>query len=69
MPNGDNGDERADGRSNLIVLRQFEAVMKYKRALLRAGLVDDDASATEVLEAMRKHVPPDLFGDSAPPTH
>lgn len=58
-----------DTRSALTVVRQFEVVEKWRRTLSRAGLVDDDATPAEVIEAMRRAIPPDLFGDVRPPSH
>ena len=43
--------------------------MQIKRALVRSGCITEDATAAEVVETMRKQIPPDLFGDATPPVH
>jgi len=58
-----------DTRSALTVLRQFEVLEKWRRQLIKAGLVGEDATPAEVIDAMRRAIPPDLFGDVRPPTH
>lgn len=54
-----------DPRTNLTCLRQWETLQKIKRALVRQGALKDDASPHEVVAAMRRQVPPDLFGSSS----
>lgn len=59
----------SDARSAMTVLRQWEKLEQIRRCLVKRGLVDEDASAEEVIEVMRKAVPPTLFGDVRPPVH
>ena len=64
---GDN--QREDPRPPMLVVRQYKELEQIRQRLIRQGHLDEDASAEEVIECLRKRVPVDLFGNAVPPTH
>lgn len=50
-----------DKRTVSILIRQWEKLAKIKRDLIKQGLIKEEASPREVLEAIRKQLPLDLY--------
>lgn len=51
----------ADTRTMQQVVTQFRKVQELKRALVKAGTLNGDATPAQVLAAIRNQIPPDLF--------
>lgn len=58
-----------DERTPLILLRQWREVEAIRRQLIKRGLLDSKATAEDVVAAIRKAIPSNLFGNVAPPQH
>lgn len=50
-----------DIRDNATVLTQWRKLQEIKRAMVRDGKCDGDATPAKVLEAIRAEIPPNLF--------
>lgn len=50
-----------DDRSAQKVMRQWEKLMTIKNQLVKQGLLDGNATPTQVLDKIRSMVPPELF--------
>lgn len=55
-----------DPRPAVVVMKQYREIMYLKSQLQKQGLVGKDASAQQVVEALRAAVPAHLFTDEAP---
>jgi len=50
-----------DERTAREVMRQWEKLQQVKRALVKEGVVDGNASPQQVLDKIRNLIPADLF--------
>jgi len=50
-----------DNRTANAVLREWEKLSKVRGQLVRAGLLNGDATPQDVIECLRKQIPADLF--------
>lgn len=55
--------DTTDTRSAKELLTQWRKLKEVRQSLVRQGLVDGDATPAEVLAALRKMIPPDVFAD------
>lgn len=55
--------ESDDTRSTKTLLTQWRKLEEIRRSLVRNGLVSGDATPAKIVEALRKAIPPDTFGD------
>lgn len=58
----------ADKRTPREVMRQWETLSKVRRELVRGGMLNADATPTQVIEQLRQMMPPDIFGEQKPKT-
>lgn len=49
-----------DNRTPSQVLRDYNTMERVKKRLVQSGLIDGDATFDDVIELLRKLVPPDL---------
>jgi hypothetical protein len=54
-------DPTQDNRSAAELFKQWRKLEEVRRAFTKNGLVSADATPAQVLEAMRKLIPADLF--------
>lgn len=54
-----------DPRNARQVMRDYERFQAMKARLVRDGLVNDDATPQQVIDAMRRLVPADIFASDA----
>lgn len=59
-------DPREDNRPAVVVMRQWREFTIIRNQLAREGVVSGDATADEVLAALRAALPPTLFDDLPP---
>lgn len=52
-----------DQRPTAVVLKQYRELVYLRQQLAKEGLVAKDAPFSQVLEAVRSAVPPDLVDD------
>lgn len=50
-----------DKRTTSQVMRQWQKLNQVKRHLVKQGVVGEEATPSEVIEALRKEIPQDLF--------
>lgn len=50
-----------DDRTAAKVLRQWEKLQTVRNQLVKQGLLNGDATATQVLDKLREQIPADLF--------
>jgi hypothetical protein len=55
--------DNVDTRSTKELLTQWRKLEELRRSLVRQGLVSGDAGPAEVLDALRKMIPPDVFAE------
>lgn len=55
-----------DARPAIVVMKQYREVMYLRSQLIKQGLVGKDATAAQVVEALRAAVPAHLFTDDSP---
>lgn len=53
--------ETTDVRTPQQILRQWEKLEQVKRQLVKAGLLNGDATPAMILAKLRELVPPDIF--------
>jgi len=50
-----------DSRTNSELMRQWKKLQEVKRSLVKEGVVNGDATAAQVLTAVRQQIPTDLL--------
>lgn len=53
--------DKADERTAAQLLRQHDRLSKVRRDLVKQGLVNGDARPDDILAAIRKLIPVDMF--------
>ena len=52
-----------DTRSTTEVLTQWRKLEEIRRSLVRNGMINGDATPKEIIDALRRQIPADLFDD------
>lgn len=52
-----------DNRTAKQLLTEYRKIDDLKKSLVRQGVLNGDATPAEVIEAIRKIIPIDLFGE------
>ncbi len=52
-----------DTRSTTEVLTQWRKLEEIRRSLVRNGMINGDATPEEIIDALRRQIPADLFDD------
>lgn len=57
-------EKSEDTRSTKTLLTQWRKLEEIRRSLVRNGLVNGDASPAEIVSALRKAIPTDVFTET-----
>ena len=58
-----NAEKNDDTRSTKTLLTQWRKLEEIRRSLVRNGLLDGNATPGELVEALRKAIPVEVFGN------
>ena len=51
-----------DVRTASELFKQWRKINEVRRSLVRDGLISGDATTSEILDALKKQIPPEMFG-------